>query len=110
MTKPTTYQPIDPSELSISNDPYTGRERTNEGKYAEIFCKVKQGQRIVCPPGRAGAIAHAYEKWLVKNLDAKQPVIRTKRACDDGKGGVWWLGEKEAKKPETVWAGLKKAA
>ena len=37
------YTPIDPSELSISNDPYTGRERTNEGKYAEIFCKVKQG-------------------------------------------------------------------
>ena len=43
-------------------------------------------------------------------LGAKQPVIRTKSACDDGKGGVWWLGEKEAKKPETVWAGLKKAA
>lgn len=110
MKKPTTYQPIDPSELSISNDPYTGRERTNEGKYAEIFRKVKQGQRIHCPPGRAGAIAHAYEQWLLKNVGAKKPVIRTKRKCDDGKGGVWWLGEKEAKPAATHWVGLKKAA
>ncbi len=103
------YTPIDPSELSISNDPYTGRERTNEGKYAEIFCKVKQGQRIVCPPGRAGSIANAYAKWLQKNVGAKKPVIRTKRTCDDGKGGVWWLGEKEAKPAKTVWAGLRAA-
>ena len=110
MKKPTTYQPLDPAELSISNDAYTGRERSSEGKYAELFSKVKQGQRIVCPEGRAGGIAHAYAKWLKKNIGAKQPIVRTKDRCDDGKGGVWWLGEKEAKPAATHWVGLKKAA
>lgn len=108
MTK--TYQPIDPSELSISNDEYSGRERTHEGKYADIFSRVKQGQRIVCPEGRAGGIAHAYAKWLQHNIGAKKPIIRTKDRCPDGKGGVWWLGEKDAKPATTVWAALKKAA
>ena len=111
MKKTTTvYTPIDPADLSISNDVYAGRERTNDGKYAELFSKVKQGQRIVCPEGRAGGIAHAYAKWLKKNLGAKQPIVRTKDRCDDGKGGVWWLGEKEAKPAATHWVGLKKAA
>lgn len=110
MKKPTSYQPIDPNELSISNDAYTGRERSSEGKYAELFSKVKQGQRIVCPEGRAGGIAHAYAKWLKANVGSKKPIVRTKDRCDDGKGGVWWLGEKEAKPAATVWVGLKKAA
>ena len=111
MKKTTTvYTAIDPNELSISNDVYTGRERSSEGKYAELFSKVKQGQRIVCPEGRAGGIAHAYAKWLKKNIGAKHPIVRTKDRCDDGKGGVWWLGEKEAKPAATVWVGLKKAA
>ncbi len=43
MTKTAKYQAIDPSELSISNDPYTGRERSEEGKYAPLFRKVKRG-------------------------------------------------------------------
>ena len=42
MKKTTTvYTAIDPNELSISNDVYTGRERSSEGKYAELFSKVK---------------------------------------------------------------------
>lgn len=105
-----TYQPIDPSELSISNDAYAGRERTSQGKYAHIFSKVKQGQRIICQAGRSGGIAHAYAKWLKHNIGAKQPIIRTKDHCPDGKGGVWWLGEKEAKPASTVWAALKNVA
>jgi hypothetical protein len=110
MKKSTPNKPIDPAELSINNDPYTGRERTSEGKYDPIFRKAKQGQRIVCPEGRAGGIAHAYAKWLKKNVGAKQPIVRTKDRCDDGKAGVWWLGEKESKPAKTHWAGLQKAA
>lgn len=109
MTK-KAYSPIDPSELSISNDPYIGRSYTTEGKYAHIFSKVKQGQRIVCPENRASGIAHAYMKWLKANIGAKQPIVRTKDRCDDGKGGVWWLGEKDAKPAATVWQDLNRKA
>lgn len=108
--KPAQYQPINPEELSVTDEPYTGRERTAEGKYDSLFRSVKKGQRIVCPKGRAGSIANAYEKWLERNKVCKNPIIRTKRECDDGKAGVWWIGEKDAKPATTVWAGLKKAA
>ena len=88
---------IDLNDLIIDNHEYTGKRDQKVSKYEPLFVKLKQGQRIACPPGKAcGAIANNLRKWLQGKGHAN-PDIRTKRECEDGKGGVWWMGEQAAK-------------
>ena len=108
MTKKSTTSRLDVSQLSIKDEEYTGRTHTTDGKYSAFFSTLKVGQRIVCPKGNAGTIAPALSKWLKRN-GHKSPIVHTQQVCADGKGGVWWMGEKEHK-PVSVWVPLKKAA
>lgn len=99
---------IEIDEVGIDGMEYRGRVFNKEGKYDAIFRKAEKGQRIYCPTGRESGIAKAYKKWLLINLGIKSPIISVRRHCEDGLGGVWWTGEKEAKAPKTVWQGLQK--
>jgi len=89
---------------------YEARIYKADGKYARIFANTKQGPRIYCSQGKESCIARSYRKWLIEHGHAKNPLVRVKIKCDDGKAGVWWLGEKEAAPPKTIWQPLAKVA
>ena len=83
-------QLIDPGALEICNDPLPARRTTPEGKYTQLFARMKYGQSLKCPPGSAPKIATALKKWLEVN---KKPgsVRSTLRYAEDGTGRVWLL-------------------
>lgn len=89
---------------------YKARIYKDDGKYARIFANTKKGQRIYCHPNKRAYIARSYKKWLEHNMGVKNPIVSVKRECEDGKAGVWWLGEKEAAPPKTMWQPLAKVA
>ena len=90
---------IDPSQLSVSNDPYISG-RNVRSKYDAVFEQVSVGQRLVCPAGCASRLAVQYRKWLTQR-GYEDIDVKAKDSCPDGQGGVWWLaGEKKA---QTRW-------
>lgn len=108
MTKSKTpVQYLDPATLSIVDEPYKDGRASPVSKYEPIFSIAKPNQRIVCPAGAASRLSAQYRNWLERK-GHKEPVVRARERCDDGKGGVWWI--KEAEKPKTVWQALEKKA
>lgn len=100
----------DLSEMSIDNTPYSGALLTRAGsKYDDLFSKLQQGQRIKCPPEAASALGTRLRKWL-KREGYPNARVATRKLCEDGAGGVWWLGEREAKpeRPSNVFDQLVK--
>ncbi len=104
MTKPSR---IDPSALSIVDEPYTDGRARPVSKYEEIFSRVEQNKRLRCPTGTASRLSGQLKKWLASK-GHKDAVVRARERCNDGQGGVWWIKPEE--KPKTVWQGLRKAA
>lgn len=85
----------DVSSLSISDDPYVGRQRKEGGKYDEIFERLQIGQRLVCHPQAAARLATSLKTWLQKR-GHKNPTVKSVATYHDGKGGVWWMGADKA--------------
>lgn len=95
MSKTTKTGSIDPASLKIVDEAYVAERPPQGSKYDEIFSKLKQGQRLVCGAGHAGRLSQQLRVWLSqRGIDA--PLVRCKEHCNDGKGGVWWLGQKNA--------------
>ena len=103
----TNISRIDPSTLSIVDEPYTDVRARPVSKFEPVFSKLKRGQRLRCPDGTASRISAQLKKWLASK-GHKGVIVRAKERCDDGQGGVWWMLPEE--KPKTVWQGLRKAA
>ena len=109
MSKYVKQGPIDPATLRIVDEEYVGKRASNGSKYDEIFSMLKQGQRLACGPGHAGRLSQQLREWL-RQRGFENPLVRSKERCDDGDGGVWWLGTKEKRplkhvKPKTEFAG-----
>ncbi len=103
----TKISRIDPSALSIVDEPYTDGRARPVSKYEAVFSQLKPGQRLRCPDGTASRLSAQLKKWLASN-GHKNAMVRARERCDDGQGGVWWIKPEE--KPKTVWQGLRKAA
>ena len=102
MSKKYTKQgSIDPASLKIVDEAYVAERPPQGSKYDEIFSKLKQGQRLVCGAGHAGRLSQQLRVWLrQRGIDA--PLVRCKERCNDGLGGVWWLGQKEEQPAKPV--------
>lgn len=96
---------IDVTKLTIDDTPYTDGRATPESKFEPIFSKLPVGRRLVCQPGDAARISATLKKWLEKK-GRKAPIVRARERCEDGMGGVWWLGHKDAEKPKTKLVGI----
>lgn len=83
-------KPVDPSSLSISNDPVMDGRAAPVSKYEAIFRKLKPGQCVVCEPQQADKINAALRKWLDQN-GFPVNTRATSRYPADGKGRVWRL-------------------
>ncbi len=103
----TKISRIDPSALSIVDEPYTDGRARPISKYEAIFSELPQNQRLRCPDGTASRLSAQLKKWLA-GKGHKGAIVRAKERCDDGQGGVWWMLPEE--KPRTVWQELRKAA
>ena len=97
MTKKTTA-PIDPDSLHITDEEFVDAPRIASSKYDAIFAKLRPGQRLVCPPGVAARLAQTLRVWLQKR-GHRPPLVKNRNLCQDGMGGVWWLGAKEQAAP-----------
>ena len=114
MTQPTKPAGLyDVASLSISNDPFIGRQRKEGSKYDAIFSQLKIGQRLVCHSDAAARLASQLKQWLEKH-GHKNPVVRAVSHYGDGKGGVWWMevdaATKGRAKPQTTWADVARKA
>jgi len=99
--KTTKTGSIDPASLKIVDEAYVAERPPQGSKYDDIFSRLKQGQRIVCGAGHAGRLSQQLRVWLCqRGIDA--PLVRCKERCDDGKGGVWWLGRKDERTAKPV--------
>lgn len=97
MTKQTTSL-IDPASLRIVDEEFLDAPRIAASKYDAIFAKLRPGQRLVCPPGVADRLAQTRRVWL-KKRGHRPPLVKNRNLCQDGLGGVWWLGAKEQAQP-----------
>lgn len=79
--------------ITIDDHPYSAHRRPVGGKYTEFFNQLKIGQRLRCRPEAAKNIINALEAHL-KARGHAAPHCSYKTRCEDGHGGVWWLGEK----------------
>ena len=84
---------VDLSDVQLTKEPYTQRRNVNS-KYADIFSRVSKNERIKCPAGKAGGIGHTLRSWLNRHV-CDDAIVTTRERCDDGYGGVWWMGERE---------------
>jgi hypothetical protein len=83
--------------IKISNDAFPGQRSCPEGKYVEMFTKMKPGQCLECEPAEVQPLAAGMRKWLVNQGKDKQFMVRTMtRFPKDGRGRVWLIA-KEAK-------------
>lgn len=98
---------IDPSTLSIVDEPYTDGRARPISKYEAVFSQLKPGQRLRCPDGTASRLSAQLKKWLASE-GHKGAIVRARERCDDGQGGVWWMLPEE--KPKTVWRDLERKA
>lgn len=88
---------IDPSALTICDDPVPAVRNSPQGKYTALFSQMEYGKALKCPPGTASAIAAALRKWIE---DRKKPgtVRYVGNYAEDGTGRVWLLApEKKLK-------------
>ena len=91
MTKTNrTMKAIDPSAVTICDDPVPAVRNSPQGKYTALFNKLEYGKALKCPPGTASAIAAALRKWIE---DRKKPgtVRYVANYAADGTGRVWLL-------------------
>lgn len=77
---------VDPSLIEITNDPLPPK-KIIQSKYADIFKRMRFGQRIKCPPEAVDAVRAALEKHL-KTMDSKA-IVKSVKNYGDGYGGVW---------------------
>ena len=82
--------PVPLEQLSISDDPPPLRGSTPGGHYTPIFKQLKPGQRLICPPDRAHALANTIKDWLARR-GIKARVRSSERYPKDGMGGVWYF-------------------
>ena len=101
MSKNVKQGGIDPASLRIVDEAYVEKRAAQGSKYDEIFSMLKQGQRLVCGSGHAGRLSQQLREWL-RQRGIEAPLVRSKERCDDGDGGVWWLGEKDERPPSAV--------
>lgn len=83
--------------MGIDEMPFESTRVVSESKYLALFSSLKQGQRLYCHPEAAARISSGLRKWLMKHRGCKNPRVTAKTRCEDGKGGVWWLGERPEK-------------
>jgi hypothetical protein len=76
---------VDPSLIEITNDPLPPK-KIIQSKYADIFKRMRFGQRIKCPPEAVDAVRAALEKHL-KTMDSKA-IVKSVKNYGDGYGGV----------------------
>ena len=93
--KPTRPVPLE--LLSISSDPApTTTGASTGGHYTPIFSDLKPGQRLICPPDRAVAVAASLKQWL-----RKRGINARVQSCSDypkdHMGGVWWWHKQDEK-------------
>jgi len=94
--KNASMRRVDPDMLQISDDAYTGVRAVPEGKYSEIFARMKPGQCIKCEPKEAGPLAQALRKWLEVNKQDGQFEVRSiARYHTDQRGRVWLLPKQQ---------------
>ena len=87
---------LDPSLLAIGNDEYTGVRASPEGKYDELFSRLKAGQCVKCEPGETQPVRNALLKWLQnKGKETKFEVRTMTRYHTDGRGRVWLLAKEQ---------------
>ncbi len=94
MSKYVKQGSIDPASLRIVDEEYVGKRAAQGSKYDEIFSVLRQGQRLACGSGHAGRLSQQLREWL-RQRGIENPLVRSKERCDDGDGGVWWLGQKD---------------
>ena len=88
-TGASTVARIDPTKLTISNDPLPAH-RATPNKYAELFGRLKPGQCIVCEGSQAAKLATALKKFVAQA--GQSHIVRsTSRYDADGKGRVWLI-------------------
>lgn len=98
----------DLSKMSVTNESFSAFPvRRAKSKYDDLFRKVAQDMRLKCPPGTSARMAAGLKKWLIQQGHAN-PIVKSREHCGDGMGGVWWLGEAEAK-PAKIKTTLAKA-
>lgn len=90
----------DISKMRVTNESYEKFERSiKPSKYEEIFSKVTEGMRLVCPPEAAAGLSSQLQRWLEKKGHTDF-IVRHRTRCADGMGGIWWMRtEKPATKP-----------
>lgn len=98
----TASSVIDPSSLSIVDEPYEDGRSIVKSKYDGVFGSLNPNQRLACPAGTASRIGAQLKKWLSARGE-KDPVVRAKERCKDDRGGVWWIKEVPAVTVATAW-------
>lgn len=87
---------IDPSTLTICDDPIPEARKSVGSKYDAIFSKMKPGKAIKCPAGAAARLSGQLRKYVERN--GMQCDIKTTDDYGDGFGRVWLLDKTEAPK------------
>lgn len=76
-----TVKSIDVELITIKNDPFPGQRACPEGKYAELFAKMKPGQCLSCEPDEVQPLGAAMRKWIAsQDKAAKQKKAPSKSA------------------------------
>lgn len=83
--------------MGIDDTPFENKRVVGESKYHALFSSLEQGQRLYCHPEAANRVSAGLRKWLMSHRGCKNPRVASKTHCADGKGGVWWLGERPEK-------------
>ncbi len=81
--------PVDVSQLEISDDPLPAARAAPGHKYDALFDKLAFGQCVKTEVGRADKVAQALRTYL-KRKD-KQGRVKSMTDYGDGKGRVWLI-------------------
>lgn len=89
-----TVKSIDVELITIKNDPFPGQRACPEGKYAELFSKMKPGQCLSCEPDEVQPLGAAMRKWIASQDKADKLEVRTmSRFPGDSRGRVWLIAK-----------------
>lgn len=105
MSKYESKGRIDVTKLRIVDETYSDGRASPESKFEPIFSQLAIGKRLACEPNDANRISAALKKWLERK-GRKNPIVKSRARCEDGMGGVWWLGHKAQEKPKTKLVGV----